>query len=217
MSWWETWRCAGRHGAGEGAESSTSWSEGSRKREWQWAWLELLKPQICPTSDMLPPIRSHLPQQGDSNNATPYGPVGGHFHPNQYRIAHSVSNHHPSDLVRVTSSVGGSIRVKLWRADDHGELTPSTSSCYSWLPSVPHRLLYISPVPHEQHYWNRMEIRSWVLLRGNRSLRVCLREIYLVPGLYLLFLCIPWSPRGELVYHRLSAMTSLQDHSSGTN
>ena len=31
-SWQETWQCAGRYGAGKGAESSTSLSAGSRRR-----------------------------------------------------------------------------------------------------------------------------------------------------------------------------------------
>jgi hypothetical protein len=31
-SWQEAWQRAGRHGAGEGAENSTSWSVGSRRR-----------------------------------------------------------------------------------------------------------------------------------------------------------------------------------------
>lgn len=32
-------------GAGEVAESSSSWSTDNRKREWYWVWLECLKPQ----------------------------------------------------------------------------------------------------------------------------------------------------------------------------
>jgi hypothetical protein len=33
FSWWGAWQNAGRHGAGEGAEQSSSKSAGSRKRE----------------------------------------------------------------------------------------------------------------------------------------------------------------------------------------
>lgn len=77
--------------------------------------------------------------------------------------------------------------------------------------------MHVSPVPHEQHSWTIVEIRSWAYLEKIGYLRVCLREIYLVPGLCLLFLCISWSPGGELVYHRRSAMTSLQAHSNGAN
>ena len=56
------WRRArwpvGRHG--EGAESSTSGSAGSRKRERHWAWLGLLKPQS-------PPSVMHFLQQGHTH------------------------------------------------------------------------------------------------------------------------------------------------------
>jgi hypothetical protein len=43
LSWWVAWQHAGRHGAGEGAESSTSRLAGSRTKHW--AWLGLLKCQ----------------------------------------------------------------------------------------------------------------------------------------------------------------------------
>lgn len=39
-SWWH----AGRYGAREGAESSTSALTGIRKREGHWLWLEHLRP-----------------------------------------------------------------------------------------------------------------------------------------------------------------------------
>ena len=46
-SWWETWgekELAGRHGAGEVAETSISGLADGSKRGRFWAWLEHLKP-----------------------------------------------------------------------------------------------------------------------------------------------------------------------------
>lgn len=52
----------------------------------------------------------------------------------------------------------------------------------------------------------------------NRSLRGCQGEIYIVPGLCLLFLSISCPPGGELVYHMLSHdEASRQAHSNGAN
>ena len=48
--WQEAWWHAGRRGAGEVVESSTSRPEGSRKKEKHWAWIGCLKPQSPPTS-----------------------------------------------------------------------------------------------------------------------------------------------------------------------
>lgn len=44
-SWWEAWQHAGRHSAGEVAQSSPSGLSGSRQWEWHLAWLKILKPQ----------------------------------------------------------------------------------------------------------------------------------------------------------------------------
>jgi hypothetical protein len=83
----EVWWCIGRHGAEEGAESSTSGSAGSRKRMPYWAWLEYLSPQYHPTPcDTLPPTRPHL--------LTPYEPMG----------TVSFKPPHPPDLFQNTLS-----------------------------------------------------------------------------------------------------------------
>lgn len=44
-SWRDAWWHAGRHVAGEVAESSIPQSADSRKRVRQWTWLEYLRPQ----------------------------------------------------------------------------------------------------------------------------------------------------------------------------
>ena len=63
-SWQEAWQCAGRHGAGEGAESSVSHSEGKQKIGFQAAHRRVSKPILTVT---------HFLQQGHiySNEATP--------------------------------------------------------------------------------------------------------------------------------------------------
>jgi hypothetical protein len=56
-SWQEAWRCVDRHGAGERAERSTSWSEGNRKRQ------RATRPDLIilttQLSDILPPTRPY--------------------------------------------------------------------------------------------------------------------------------------------------------------
>jgi hypothetical protein len=47
-SWWETWWHAGRHGIGEGSESSISLSAGSKERLSHWAQFEHRRSQIPP-------------------------------------------------------------------------------------------------------------------------------------------------------------------------
>ena len=73
-SWQKAWWHTGRHGAGEGTESSTSRSTGSRKRKslgLAWAF-ETSKPI---PSDTLPPARSCLLMTLH---------MAGHFHLNQH-------------------------------------------------------------------------------------------------------------------------------------
>jgi hypothetical protein len=67
--WWET--CTGRRGAGEGAESPTSWSTGSRKGlslGVAWAYL---RPQSPP-----PQWHTSSNKATPPNSATPYGSTG---------------------------------------------------------------------------------------------------------------------------------------------
>jgi hypothetical protein len=67
-SWWGAWRHTGRHGAGEVAESSTSWSTGSRKRRCATLGIAWAQETSKPT-----PTVTHFLQQGHtySNKTTP--------------------------------------------------------------------------------------------------------------------------------------------------
>ena len=63
LSWQKAWHHLGRHDAGEGAESSTSWSEGSRER----VWLLCTGQSLSTRSPQSPPTQWHT----SSNQATP--------------------------------------------------------------------------------------------------------------------------------------------------
>ena len=84
-SLWEAWWHAGKHGAGEGAKSSTSGSISSRKRQWAtrpgFCFCRLfLKTQNPSSRDTLSPTKPFLLQQGhNSNNGTPYESIGAIF------------------------------------------------------------------------------------------------------------------------------------------
>ena len=54
-SWQEAWYRLGRHGSGEGTESSTSGSAGRRTV----SHLAYVRPQSRPHSDTLPPTKPH--------------------------------------------------------------------------------------------------------------------------------------------------------------
>jgi hypothetical protein len=88
-SWWRSWHPVNRHGAGEGAESSTFRSSGSRRRlctQGDLAFLEHMRPQC------LPP-----PWHTTSNKVipTPKRPHLWAKHSNTWVYeSHSYSNHH---------------------------------------------------------------------------------------------------------------------------
>lgn len=76
-SWWEARQCIGRHGAKEGAESTTSWLAGNRKRECRCTWWAHLQTSKPTPRNTLSPVISHLLQQGNtSNNGTPCESIG---------------------------------------------------------------------------------------------------------------------------------------------
>jgi hypothetical protein len=87
-SWREVWQHAGRHAAGEGAESSTSRSLDSRRR--LCTTLDLAWTHIRPQS---PPPQWHTSSNKATppNSATPYEPriqtgdYGGHSYSNHHR------------------------------------------------------------------------------------------------------------------------------------
>jgi hypothetical protein len=67
-SWWKVWQQAGRPGAGEVAESSTSGSTGNMQRVRRWAWLEFWN------------LNAHHQGHISSNKAIlPYGSLGANF------------------------------------------------------------------------------------------------------------------------------------------
>jgi hypothetical protein len=73
LSWQKAWKCTDRHGAGGGAESSTSGYEDKKKREGHWAWVKHLKPQSNTPIDTLPSARPYILML--INNATSYEPM----------------------------------------------------------------------------------------------------------------------------------------------
>ena len=70
-SWQEGWQCADRHGVGEGAESSTTWSEGSQE--------EPSKPTYTVTH-FLQQSHTSSNKATPPNSATPYGQAYSNHH-----------------------------------------------------------------------------------------------------------------------------------------
>jgi hypothetical protein len=87
-SWQEAWRLMGRHAAGEGAESSTSGSAGSRKKE-TLVLLNCQSPSQCCTSSnkATPTPRPHLLIPLKHSLITKYSNIGVYGE-------YSYSNHH---------------------------------------------------------------------------------------------------------------------------
>jgi hypothetical protein len=85
-SWWEAWQRVGKHDAREGAESSTSWSTGSRKTEthWSvWSFLDLRADSQWPTPllQSRPHLLTALLPLTEHSNTWVYG---GHSYSNHY-------------------------------------------------------------------------------------------------------------------------------------
>ena len=71
--WQEAWRCAGRPGAGEGAESSASGSTGSRRGQWHTGGLAWASETSKPAPrDTLPLTMPYLLQQGHTFQWCPF-------------------------------------------------------------------------------------------------------------------------------------------------
>ena len=92
-SWWEAWQHPGRHGAGEGAESSTSWSEGRQEDTlfytvWNLSTGGNLKAHLY--IGTLPPTRPHLLQQGHTPNTAT-------------SMTQAYSNHHSHIICKLTA------------------------------------------------------------------------------------------------------------------
>jgi hypothetical protein len=66
-SWWEAWEHPGRHGAGEGAENSTSLSSDSKEEIISVCRLSTGDLKALPHNDTFSPTRLHLFQQGHNS------------------------------------------------------------------------------------------------------------------------------------------------------
>jgi hypothetical protein len=74
------WQHAGRLDPGEGTESSTSGSAGSRKKVRHWAWLECLRPEIPhPVTLFFQRGHTYFKKAMTLNGATPDGSMGATF------------------------------------------------------------------------------------------------------------------------------------------